>query len=37
MSGSVIAKYNFWDHNTVAEVLANDVTGGVTVDPLGTP
>lgn len=34
-SNTVKAEHNFWDHTTVEEVLANDVSGIVDVDPLG--
>lgn len=34
-SDTVKAEGNFWDHSTVAEVLANDVSGPADVDPLG--
>jgi hypothetical protein len=32
---AVKAENNFWDHSTVADVLANDVSGAADVDPLG--
>jgi parallel beta-helix repeat protein len=32
---TVKAEHNVWDHETAAEVLAEDVTGQVDVEPLG--
>ena len=34
-SDTVKAKYNFWDHNTISDVLEYDIRGNADVDPLG--
>ncbi len=37
-TGSTVkAKFNYWDHTTVENVLLLDVSGSADVDPLGTP